>query len=114
MVKIKRVYDPPAREDGVRVLIDRIWPRGLAKADAAVEHWLKEAAPSTALRQWFGHDPARFAEFRRRYREELAGRPEVMAELRRLARKGTLTLVFAARDTEHSNAAVLRELLARH
>lgn len=114
MVKIKRVYDPPAHDDGVRVLIDRIWPRGLSKEHAAVGQWLKDAAPSTALRQWFGHDPARFEEFRRRYREELAERPEVMAELRRLARTGTLTLVFAARDTEHSNAAVLRELLARH
>ncbi len=111
----KRVYDEPEPADGVRVLVDRLWPRGLSKERARVDVWLKDVAPSAELRAWFGHDPAKFAEFRRRYEAELASDPAraALAELRALARTQPVTLVFAARDTAHCNAVVLRELLAR-
>jgi uncharacterized protein YeaO (DUF488 family) len=112
-VQLKRAYDPPEDADGRRVLIDRIWPRGVSREQARLDGWARELAPSGALRTWFGHDPARFAEFRRRYLIELlAHEPEVRA-LRRLARHGTLTLVYGARDTEHNDAVVLAELLRR-
>jgi uncharacterized protein YeaO (DUF488 family) len=111
-IRVKRAYDPPEAGDGTRVLVDRLWPRGLAKAEARIDHWLKDVAPSSELRRWFGHEPARWDEFRRRYRAELAARPEGMAELRRLAAKGPVTLLFAARDEAHNNAAALAELLA--
>jgi uncharacterized protein YeaO (DUF488 family) len=110
-VKLKRAYERPAASDGTRVLIDRLWPRGVKKADAAIALWAKELAPSTGLRQWFGHDPARWQEFRRRYAEEVRQRREELRELRRLARKGPLTLVFAAHDETHNDAVVLRGLL---
>jgi uncharacterized protein YeaO (DUF488 family) len=111
----KRVYEEPESGDGMRVLVDRLWPRGLSKERARVDLWLKEIAPSRELRTWFGHDPAKFAEFRRRYEAELAADPgrAALTELRTLARKQHVTLVFAARDTEHCNAVVLRELLAQ-
>jgi uncharacterized protein YeaO (DUF488 family) len=112
-IRLKRVYEPPAAEDGVRVLVDRVWPRGLAKDKAAIDHWLKAVAPSNALRQWFGHDPARWAEFRRRYRAELAQNSEALVPLRRLARSGIMTLLYGARDTEHNQAVVLKALLER-
>lgn len=111
MVRIKRVYDEPAAADGLRVLVDRLWPRGLTKEKARLDDWLKELAPSDELRKWFGHDPARWEEFRERYRQELAGRPESMARLRALAGKGPVTLLFAAHDAAHNNAVVLKELL---
>ena len=110
-VKVKRAYERPAADDGVRVLIDRLWPRGVRKVDAAIDQWIKEIAPSTALRQWFGHDPARWEEFRRRYAAELREHPEQLARLRELARRGTITLVYAAHDELHNDAVVLRELL---
>jgi uncharacterized protein YeaO (DUF488 family) len=110
MIRIKRVYLPPESSDGQRVLVDRLWPRGLAKADAQPTLWLKEAGPSTALRQWFGHDPARWAEFRSRYRLELAANPAV-AILRDLATKGDLALLYAAHDEAHNQAVVLAEFL---
>ncbi len=112
-VAIKRAYDPPAEGDGTRVLIDRLWPRGVAKADARIDIWLKEIAPSTELRVWFAHDPAKFDEFRRRYTEELSTGAGLQAlqRLRELARQGSITLVFAAKDTEHNDAVVLRDLL---
>jgi uncharacterized protein YeaO (DUF488 family) len=110
-IKLKRAYEAPARDDGRRVLVDRVWPRGIRKEAAAVDLWLKDVAPSMELRKWFGHDPERWAEFRRRYRAELAKHPEALAELRRLARGGTLTLVYGARDPLHNQAVVLRELL---
>jgi uncharacterized protein YeaO (DUF488 family) len=110
----KRVYEEPEPGDGVRVLVDRLWPRGLSKERARVDVWLKDVAPSRELRVWFGHDPAKFAEFRRRYEAELAEEPgsAAFAELREMARAQHVTLVFAAHDTEHCNAVVLRELLA--
>jgi uncharacterized protein YeaO (DUF488 family) len=110
-VRLKRAYEKPARGDGARILIDRLWPRGIRKADAELDHWLKEIAPSTALRKWFGHDPARWPEFRRRYAEEIRGHPDELAQLRSLARKGPITLVYSAHDELHNDAVVLRGLL---
>jgi uncharacterized protein YeaO (DUF488 family) len=110
-VRTKRIYEEAGPEDGRRVLIDRIWPRGVSRERAAIDEWAKDLAPSDGLRRWFGHDPGRFAEFRRRYREELAARPDRLAELRHAAEAAPLTLVYAARDSDHSNAVVLAELL---
>ena len=114
MVALKRFYDEPAPGDGTRVLVERLWPRGLSKERAHIDLWLKEIAPSRELRTWFGHDPAKFAEFRRRYEAELADAAgqAALTKLRDLARQ-EVTLVFATRDTQHSNAAVLRDLLLR-
>jgi uncharacterized protein YeaO (DUF488 family) len=112
-VRIKRAYEPAEAADGYRVLIDRLWPRGVSKEQAHLDEWARELAPSSELRRWFGHDPARFAEFRRRYEDELADQEEKLRELRRRAGSGTLTLVYGARDTEHNDAVVLAELLGR-
>lgn len=113
-VGLKRVYEAPDESDGTRVLVERLWPRGLSKGRAHVDVWLKEVAPSHDLRKWYGHDPARFAEFRRRYEAEIAAEParSALAQLRELAARQHVTLVFAAHDTELSNAAVLRDLLS--
>ena len=111
-VMLKRAYETPAASDGYRVLVDRLWPRGLAKVKARIDLWLKEVAPSTELRQWFGHDPAKWAEFRKRYRAELKGNP-AWAQLESLSHQKKLTLVYAARDQVHNEAAVLQELLER-
>lgn len=111
MIKVKRVYDPPARADGCRVLVDRVWPRGLKKADAAIERWMKEIAPSAELRKWFGHDPARWRAFTRRYARELRRRPDEVAWLEARARDGTLTLLFSARETRYNNAVALKDYL---
>ena len=111
-VMLKRAYETPAASDGYRVLVDRLWPRGLAKVNARIDLWLKEVAPSTELRQWFGHDPAKWAEFRKRYRAELKGNP-AWAQLESLSHHKKLTLVYAARDQVHNEAAVLQELLER-
>jgi uncharacterized protein YeaO (DUF488 family) len=110
-VHLKRAYEPPATSDGYRVLIDRLWPRGVVRADARLDEWAKELAPSTELRRWFGHDPARFAKFRQRYIKELSAQEEKLRELRRRGRETTVTLVYGARDTEHNDAVVLAELL---
>jgi uncharacterized protein YeaO (DUF488 family) len=110
-IRIKRAYDPPDPEDGTRVLVDRVWPRGVRKESAALARWLKEIAPSTELRRWFGHEPDRWQEFRRRYRAELARNGDAVAELRDLARHGRVTLVYGARDTEHNQAVVLADYL---
>ena len=112
-VRIKRAYTARADDDGRRVLIDRIWPRGVSRERARLDDWARELAPSAALRTWFRHDPARFAEFRRRYLTELLAHDPKARELRRLAGHGTLTLVYGARDTEHNDAVVLAELLRR-
>jgi uncharacterized protein YeaO (DUF488 family) len=110
-VRAKRAYDPAEDGDGYRVLIDHIWPRGVSRERAKLDEWARELAPSDELRTWFDHDPVRFAEFRARYRDELAHQSERLEELRRRARKGPLTIVYAARDREHNNAVVLSELL---
>lgn len=113
MVRVRRVCEPPGPQDGFRVLVDRLWPRGLRKEAAHVDLWARELAPSDGLRRWFGHDLSRWEDFRTRYREEL-GRPEVQMALDALvqrARQGTVTLLFAARDPDHNNAVVLREVL---
>ena len=110
-ISVKRVYDDPSPDDGARVLVDRLWPRGISKEDAHLDGWCKEVAPSTDLRHWFHHDPERFEEFERRYRAELADNPEV-AELAALgAGDRRLTLLYSARDTEHNQALVLRDVL---
>ena len=110
-VRLKRAYERPVASDGYRVLIDRLWPRGIKRDDSRLDEWARELAPSTELRRWFGHDPDRFEEFRCRYTAELAGQEEKLRELRRRARRGTLTLVYGARDTEHNDAVVLAEIL---
>lgn len=110
-VRLKRAYAPAQADDGTRVLIDRLWPRGVRKADAAIDLWLKEIAPSTELRQWFGHEPERWTEFRERYAQELQGHPELLEQLLALARKGPVTLVYAARDEQHNDAVVLRAIM---
>jgi uncharacterized protein YeaO (DUF488 family) len=113
-VMLKRAYEAPASEDGTRILIDRLWPRGLSKEDAALDLWMKEIAPSTELRKWFGHDPARWEEFRRRYTDEVLRNAELLNKLRTLARQGRITLVYAARDEAHNDAVVLRDMLFGH
>lgn len=110
-VKLKRAYEPAAADDGTRVLIDRLWPRGVSKDDAALDLWLKDLAPSTELRKWFGHDPARWAEFQDRYADEVRQQPEAFKQLRDLAQNGRVTLVYSAHDEEHNDAVVLRSLL---
>jgi uncharacterized protein YeaO (DUF488 family) len=112
-IRIKRAYDPSASADGTRILVDRLWPRGVSKETLAIERWMKEIGPSGELRRWFGHDPERWDEFRRRYTAELANQSELLAELRDTARQGPLTLVYAARDDAHNNAVALRDVLTR-
>ncbi|CAN7705388.1 MULTISPECIES: DUF488 domain-containing protein [Neorhizobium] len=110
-VKLKRAYEIPTEDDGIRVLVDRLWPRGIKKSDAAIDHWLKELAPSTDLRKWFGHDPARWTEFRRRYGAEIQEHRDALDRLRGMMAKGTVTLVYSAQDETHNNAVILREML---
>jgi uncharacterized protein YeaO (DUF488 family) len=112
-VRLKRAYETAAPTDGWRVLIDRLWPRGVSRARAQLDAWEKDLAPSTELRQWFGHDPQRFEQFRRRYIDELRDHRPQLEALRRRAREGTLTLVYAAQDSEHNDAVVLAEVLRR-
>jgi uncharacterized protein YeaO (DUF488 family) len=112
-LKLKRVYEPAAPDDGARILVDRLWPRGLTKAEAAVDRRVKEVAPSTGLRHWFGHDPARWPEFRRRYTRELKQHKAALDEIRELAQQGAVILLFDARDDKHNDAVVLRDVLLR-
>jgi uncharacterized protein YeaO (DUF488 family) len=111
MIRMKRVYEQPSETDGVRILVDRLWPRGLTKERAAVDLWLKEVAPSTELRKWFGHDPARWEEFQSRYRKELREARDTLDLLRRQGEEHTVTLVYGARDQQHNEALVLKQLL---
>ena len=111
---IKRVYDPVSPEDGYRILVDRLWPQGLSKERAAVDLWLKTIAPSTELRQWFGHDPAKWPEFRKKYFAELATHTEELAQIRSEAKRRHVTLVYAARDTEYNDAVALLAYLEAH
>lgn len=110
-VRLKRAYEPASPEDGKRILVDRLWPRGVAKAEAALDEWAKDIAPSPELRQWFGHDPAHWLEFWSRYAAELHQQPGELQRLRTLAREGTVTLVYGARDEQHNHAIVLRDVL---
>ncbi len=113
MIRTKRAYDPPSKSDGKRILIDRLWPRGIKKEDAKIDEWIRDAAPSTELRKWFSHDPAKWNECRSRYKDELKERADLLQRLRKESRKGTITLVFAAKDSEHANAVVLKEVLEK-
>jgi uncharacterized protein YeaO (DUF488 family) len=112
-IRLKRAYEPAASSDGYRVLIDRLWPRGVSSSQARLDEWERELSPSAELRQWFGHEPSRFEEFRRRYIEELRQQRPRLTQLRRRARDGTLTLVYAAHDSEHNDAVVLAGVLRR-
>jgi uncharacterized protein YeaO (DUF488 family) len=113
MLKIKRVYDPPARGDGERILVDRMWPRGLSRRAAAADKWMKDLGPSHALRKWFGHDPGRWGEFRRRYVAELHMQRDALATIARKAARGAVTLLFGARDRDHNQAVVLKAVIGR-
>ncbi|MGA3034720.1 MAG: DUF488 family protein [Terracidiphilus sp.] len=114
MIQLKRAYEKASKEDGERFLVERLWPRGVKKSSLPIVAWLKDAAPSTELRKWFGHEPARWEEFRKRYFAELKTRPEAWMPLVEAARKGTITLIYSSHDIEHNNAVALREfLLAR-
>jgi uncharacterized protein YeaO (DUF488 family) len=111
MIKLKRVYESPSPKDGLRVLVERLWPRGLTKERAAVDLWLKDLAPSPELRNWFGHDPARWEQFQERYQQELREKKDAVAVLRKKGKEGTVTLVYAARDEDHNGALVLNRFL---
>lgn len=113
MITVKRAYDPTSRADGKRFLVERLWPRGIRKEALVIDAWLKEVAPSTALRQWFGHDPAKWEEFRRRYVRELEKNRAALEPIIAAARHGTVTLVYSAHDVEHNNAVALRDYLER-
>jgi uncharacterized protein YeaO (DUF488 family) len=113
-IQLKRVYDPPSKDDGARVLVDRLWPRGLRKEAAKLTAWLKEIAPSPKLREWFGHDPARFHEFSQRYRAELAANDDAVERLDEFLEHGRVTLLYAAHDTAHNQAVVLADFLKTH
>lgn len=113
MIQLKRVYEAPSATDGLRVLVDRLWPRGLTKERAAVDLWLKDLAPSTELRKWFGHDPTRWKQFQQRYRKELRAGNDAIGLLREKCEQGTITLLYGAKDKEHNEALVLQTLLER-
>jgi uncharacterized protein YeaO (DUF488 family) len=113
MIKLKRAYEKPAKDDGERILVERLWPRGVTKAKAKLDLWLRDVAPSTELRKWFGHDPDRWIEFRQRYRKELKQKADQIKLLRRKAREGTITLIYAARDEAHNGALVLKQFLQK-
>lgn len=113
MIQLKRAYDSATAGDGRRILVDRLWPRGLKKEAAHVDEWLRDVAPSSELRTWFAHDPSKWDEFRQRYRQELSGHPDLLANLQRMAERDNVTLLFAARDEEHNNAVVLKEVLEK-
>jgi uncharacterized protein YeaO (DUF488 family) len=114
MIKIKRIYESliPSPDDGIRILIDRLWPRGLKKEEVIVDEWLKDLSPSNELRKWFGHDPARWPEFKKRYIHELEEKEEAVGRLKKDSKQGTVTFLYSARDTEHNNAVVLKEFLS--
>ena len=112
-ILLKRVYEPPSPDDGTRILVERLWPRGVSKEAAAIDLWLKEVAPSPELRKWYAHDPDRWEEFHRRYRAELDDQGEVLDDLRRRLEQGTVTFVFAARDEEHNSAVALKQYLEK-
>ena len=110
-IKLKRAYERPSPNDGVRILVDRLWPRGVKKVNAAIDYWMKEIAPSTELRHWFGHDPTRWEELQRRYARELKQHPKEVDQLRSFAKHDVITLIYAAHDQDHNEAVVLRDFL---
>ena len=112
-IQLKRAYDAPSKSDGFRILVDRLWPRGVTKAGARIDLWLKAVAPSTTLRKWFAHDPDKWPEFRKRYFKELASQKDALSEITSRARKGKVTLVYSAKDTEHNDAVALKEYIAK-
>jgi uncharacterized protein YeaO (DUF488 family) len=114
MIQLKRVYEKASRKDGLRILVDRLWPRGLTKERAAVDWWLKDVAPSTELRQWFGHNPAKWGQFEERYRKELREKKDALTRLKQKSEEQTVTLVYGARDEEHNEAVVLKSILEGH
>ncbi len=111
MIKIKRIYDPALPQDGKRIYIDRLWPRGMKKEEVKIDEGLKEISPSDSLRKWFGHDPAKYAEFKRRYTKELEKHSEILEKISKEAKRKTVTLLFSAKDEEYNNATVMREIL---
>ncbi len=113
-IRLKRAYEQPAADDGVRILVERLWPRGLTKERAALDHWMKDVAPSQELRRWFNHEPARWSEFQRRYRAELEQNQDAVKDLRKKCGGGIVTFVYAARDEEHNSARLLRDFLEHH
>ena len=113
MIQIKRVYEPPAKTDGARFLVERLWPRGMKKAELKMDGWLKDIAPTDALRRWFNHDPAKWTEFQKRYRAELRKHAVACQPLLATAKRGTVTLLYSAHDTEHNNAVVLRDIIEK-
>lgn len=114
MIQRKRVYDPAGNKDGTRLLVERLWPRGVKKTSLEIKDWLKDVAPSTELRTWFSHDPAKWKEFRRRYFAELEANPDAWKPIVEAARRGMVTLIYSSHDTEHNNAVALEEFLKRH
>jgi uncharacterized protein YeaO (DUF488 family) len=113
MIKLKRAYEPASKDDGLRILVERLWPRGVSKQKARIDLWLKDLAPSTELRQWYGHDPTRWPQFRKRYQAELKGQGSFLALLRYVTRENVITFVYAARDEERNSAVVLKDFLER-
>jgi uncharacterized protein YeaO (DUF488 family) len=113
VIRLKRVYEEPSQKDGLRILVDRLWPRGLTKERAAVDLWLKDVAPSTELRKWFGHDPAKWKPFQARYRKELDEKQDALDLLKQKSEGHTVTLLYGARDEEHNEATVLKDVLER-
>lgn len=113
MINLKRAYDPASSTDGTRLLVERLWPRGITKTSLKVKSWLKDVAPSAGLRKWFSHDPAKWDQFRRRYFDELKANPDTWQPILQAARRGTVTLVYSSHDTEHNNAVALQEFLQR-
>lgn len=111
MIKIKRIYDPVSEDDGERILVDRLWPRGLKKEVAKIDEWMKDIAPSDGLRKWFSHDPSKWNEFRKRYKKELSQKADLLDRIKAAAKKGNVTLLFAAKDIERNNAMALKELI---
>lgn len=112
-IRVKRAYETPSPDDGVRILVDRLWPRGVTKARAKIDEWMKDIAPSPQLRKWFAHDPAKWKAFQQRYSKELKEHPEAVDQLRKMAKQGRVTLIYAARDEEHNGALVLKAFLER-
>lgn len=111
MIKVKRIYDPPSPDDGKRILIDRLWPRGMKKEKAHIDEWLKEISPSNELRKWYSHDPAKWTEFKKRYRAEISKQTELLKKIKNEGKKGTVTLLFSTKELELNNAVALKEII---